>query len=358
MSHVIKKALLAAAYGAPRAATRFDPARLRRILAIRRNGIGDMICALPTLRALRRTFPEARLDILASEANAEIALASGAVDEVFVYRRGAGIFRNHYFNLYRIMPAIRAREHELAIAISGGPSALLEAITYATRIPWRIGFVEEGARSHACYNIPVHPARERQHQIESCLQLLEPLGAKPGTIDVSFALGEEHQGFAARVLAENGLSRGVYALYNVSSGRAQSRWRAERIAGTANALAARGLPLVLCGLAADMDLMRRIATLAGRPLAALATPTVLHFAALVKGARFLMCGDGGPMHVAAAMGTPAFVLFASTDPALWRPWGVPFAYIRSGSTVDAIEVAAVLERLQKWLQEIGRGDWI
>src|SRR5919204_638806 len=79
------------------------------------------------------------------------------------------------------------------------------------------------------------------------------------------------------------------------------------------------------------------------------TPSVHRYAALVRESRFLMCSDGGAMHVAAAMKRPAFVLFASADPDTWRPWGVPFAYVRSGSRVADIALDTVLERLAQWL---------
>src|SRR5205085_1974764 len=243
------EALLGAAYGTPRRDAAWPP---RKILLIRRNGIGDMICALPLARRLRAGFPAARIDMLASERNAAILQDLTVVDRVLVYRRGRGLLRNHYLSLRRFMAPVRAERYDLVVAITGAFSKLVAVITYATGVARRIGFVP--ARAHAldfCYSEPVAQPAVREHQIERCLRL------------------------------------------------------------------------------------------AGTGLAQVVTPSVHQFAALVRRSLFLMCTDGGAMHVAAAMNTPAFVLFATAEPDTWRPWGVPFAYVRSGRRVADITVDSV-----------------
>src|SRR5919201_4063948 len=130
--------LLGAAYGTPRREAAWPP---RKILLIRRNGIGDMICALPLVRRVRAGFPSARIDLLASERNAPILQDLPIVDRVLVYRRGRGLLRNHYFNLRRFMRPVRKERYDLAIAITGGFSRLVAVIAYATGVPRRVGFV-------------------------------------------------------------------------------------------------------------------------------------------------------------------------------------------------------------------------
>jgi len=337
--------ILAAAYGRPRESSEWPP---RRILLIRRNGIGDMICALPLVRRVRAGFPEARIDMLASERNAPILAHLALVDRVLVYRRGHGLLRNHYFNLRRFMRPVRAERYDLAIAIAGGFSKLLAVITYATGVPRRVGFVP--AAGHAldfCYSAPVAQPAVAEHQIVRCLRLADALGLPAVPIDVGFALGAEDERYARETLTTHRLAPGRFVLYNASSSRPESSWSAPAIARVGAELERRhGLPTLLCGLAPDAPAMRA----SGLPH--VVTPSVHQFAALVKTACFLMCTDGGAMHVAAAMRTPAFVLFASADPQTWRPWGVPFDYVRSGTRVADIGVEPVLERLAQWLPRV------
>jgi ADP-heptose:LPS heptosyltransferase len=349
--------LLGAAYGTPRREAAWPP---RKILLIRRNGIGDMICALPLVRRVRAGFPAARIDMLASERNAPILQDLSLVDRVLVYRRGGGLLRNHYFNLRRFMRPVRAERYDLVVAITGAFSKLVAVITHATGVPRRVGFVP--ARGHAldfCYSEALPQPAVREHQIERCLRLAEPLGIPPVDIDVSFALRPEHERWADEALAAKRLPA-PFVLYNASASRPESSWSAAAIADTARALRARhGLATLACGLPSDETLLGST----GLPYAL--TPSVHQFAALVRRSLFLMCTDGGSMHVAAAMNTPAFVLFASAEPETWRPWGVPFGYVRSGSRVGEISVASVLERLSEWLpalpgelERIGRGERI
>lgn len=340
--------LLALAYGAPRAPG--GDGVPRRILLIRRNGIGDMICALPLVRRIRAGFPQARLDVLASERNAPLLEHGKLADRVIVYRRGRGLLRNHYFNLPRLMRPIRAEHYDLVVAMTGGFSKLVAVLTYATGAPCRVGFVP--AAGHAldfCFEPGVPQPDVREHQIERCLRLADALGIAAVPIDVGFALGAEDERYAANTLASHGLEPGRFVLYNVSSSRLESAWTAERIALTAAELARRhGLPTLACGLPLDRTL------LAATRLPQVVTPRVHEFAALVRRAKFLMCSDGGAMHVAAAMKTPAFVLFATADPQTWRPWGVAFDYVRSGTRVADIEPPRVLERLARWLPALER----
>ncbi|MBV9361761.1 MAG: glycosyltransferase family 9 protein [Betaproteobacteria bacterium] len=275
------------------------------------------------------------------------------MDRVIVYRRGSGLLRNHYFNLPRLVRPIRDEGYDITIAIAGGFSKLLAVITYATGSPRRLGFIPPAGHAlEFCFSVPVLQPIAREHQIERCLRLAEPLDIPPSEIDVSFPLSPEHETWAEKQIADHGLRARKYALFNVSSARPEGRWTARSIKQTVEWLSHRHcVPTLLCGVGEDRELLRGI----GSP--SVVTPSVHHFAALTWQSRFLICSDGGPMHVAAAMSTPAFVLFASADPAAWRPWGVPFAYVRSGTRVADLGVEAVMQKLEEWLPTIPGEKW-
>jgi heptosyltransferase-3 len=309
-----------------------------------------MICALPLLRHLQHAFPAARIDVLASARNAPILDGVPLVSRVLVYRRGRGLMRNHYFNLRRLLAPVREEGYDLALAANGGFSRLVAVIAYATGIPRRLGFVPRAGHAlDFCFNLPVPQPERREHQIERCLRLLEPMGVARGDIDLSFALGPEHEAYAEATLRGLALESRGFVLYAASASRPASAWPPASIATTAAGLERRhALRTLVCGLPEDRALLQATSL----PFAE--TPSVHHFAALVRRARFLMCGDGGPMHVAAAMGTPAFVLFSSTtDPQAWKPWGVPFAFLHAGGAVAGITPADALEKIDEWL----KGDW-
>ena len=336
----MRRALLRLAYGRPRSRGAFDAAAARRILLIRRNGIGDMICALPLMRSVRAAFPAARIEVLASSTNAAVARSARVADEVLVYPPRSGLHRNKYANLFRVARELRSRDYDLVVAITGGHSTFLASIAYASGAAWRAGYVPVRGEPHFAYTLPVDPPPEDDHQVLRCLRLLDPLGAAPGPIDLGFDPGD-----AARAYA-TGIAGGRFVLYNASATRPWNAWPAERVAELAAELNAKGLRTIVSGIAADRAVLERLKP---KVAAVLEPPSIHHFAALAERSVFVMSGDGGAVHVAAAMKKPTFVLYPRRgSPRLWAPYGVPSAYVQSAGDVADIATADVLRELESW----------
>jgi heptosyltransferase-3 len=356
MNSLLIRSLLNLAYGRPREEEKpFDPSSVKKILIIRRNGFGDMICALPLIRNIRATWPHVKIDLLASEKNACIIENLKLVNQIHFYTRGKGLYRNHYLNLRNVLKPILREKYDLLIAVKGGFSPLLAVISYATRIPWRLGYVpSRGHKMDFCFNLKIELPVEREHQIESCLRFLEPLNLPKTSCDLSIRLEPNHETFAQDIIRKAQVESHRFALLNVSSERTESRWTETAIAETCDGLFQKfGIPTILCGLSRDQELLRKIQSRSISVKAVCEPPDIHHFAALTHLSKFLLCGDGGPMHVAAAVGRPVFVLFSATDPNIWRPYNVPFSYVHKGRLVSEIKASEVLEKLAQWLQSLG-----
>ncbi len=353
MLPTLQRLLLTVAYGSPRKADgAFRSEQVRKLLLIRRNGIGDMICTLPLIRNIRAAWPKVQIDVLASESNACVLENLKLVDHIFLYRRGKGLLRNHYFNLPHVLRPIHEQSHDLMIAVKGGFSPLLGTVAFATRIPWRLGYVpSRGHPMDFCFNLKVELPVEREHQVESCLRFLKPLGIPQTSCDLSIHLDPAHVQFADEELKAAGVNAGKVVLFNISSERGESRWNSVAIAQTAQQLEKEfQLPMVVCGLARDREALKEAQRIsAGAIRRAVEPPSIHHFAALAARSRFLVCGDGGPMHVGAAVGVPVFVLFSATDPQIWRPYGVPFACVQKGRFVTDLTPTEVVAKIRDWL---------
>ena len=333
----MRRALLAAAYGRPRRDAPYAAEGVRRILLIRRNGIGDMICALPLMRSVRAAFPQARVELLASSVNAGVARSAAVADEVLVYPPRAALYRNKYANLFRVARELRSRSYDLVVAVTGGHSTFLSSIAYVTGAPWRAGYGPARGEPYFAYTLPVDPPPADEHQVHRCLRLLGPLQVSPAAIDLSFAPGDAARAYAAKA------TNGRFVLYNASATRPWNAWTAERIA----ALAARlDLQMIVSGVAADRPVLE---ALKSKVAAVVEPPSIHHFAALAERSVFVMSGDGGAVHVAAAMKKPTFVLYPKRgNPRLWAPYGVPHAFIHSTGDVADITTEEVLRELENW----------
>ena len=78
----------------------------------------------------------------------------------------------------------------------------------------------------------------------------------------------------------------------------------------------------------------------------LLTENLKTFGAYAKALELLITIEGGPMHLAAAVGTPLLALYGKTDPAVWYPWGVPFKALRQGRQENLITVDEVFREIQ------------
>lgn len=264
------------------------------LLALRALGLGDLLVAVPALRALRRAFPDHRVVLAAPGGLAPLVELTGAVDVLQPRERLGGplVGAEPYQGLTTV---------EVAVNLHGrGPqsTAMLDALAPSRRI----GHVS-GDWPGPCWLEDVPERRRwcdllRWHGIpadESDLLLDAPAtaGPAPGAAVV-------HPG----------------AAYG------SKRWPASRFAAVARSLSAEGLPVVVTGSARERGSAEAVAAAAGLPPdAVLAGRTGLdELAALIHGAAVVVCGDTGVAHLASAYRTPSVVLFG---PVPARRWGPP-----------------------------------
>jgi ADP-heptose:LPS heptosyltransferase len=262
-----------------------------RLVAYRALGLGDLLTAVPALRALRAAHPGHELVLATPGALAPLALLTGAVDAVADTAPLA-------------VPAPALHGADIAVNLHGrGPEshrALLAArprrlIAFACPGTW-----EEG---------PAWPQAE--HEVARWCGLLAAHGiaADPARLDLPRPPWPPPDGL-----------RGVTVVHPGAASPAR-RWPPERWAAVAATERRAGRRVVITGSPAEHDLASAVAHAAGLgPGAVLAGRTDLRaLAALVAHARRVLCGDTGVAHLATAFGTPSIVLFGPTPPAEWGP---------------------------------------
>jgi ADP-heptose:LPS heptosyltransferase len=270
------------------------------VVVLRALGLGDLLTAVPALRALADAFPHHPRLLATPAALAPLARCSGAVDEVVgtdgleqpLHRRlhGAGIA----VNLHGRGP----ESHRLLLAAE--PRRLL-------------GFAHPAVPASS--DGPRWTADE--HEVTRWCRLLEESGvaADPSRLDLDLPPGPVPPGAAGATLLHPGAAAPA------------RRWPPERFAAVARAEAAAGRPVLVSGGLAEAELAHDVAARAGLPRTAVhAGPGgVLALARLVAATDRVVCGDTGVAHLATAVGTSSVVLFGPTAPARWgppadRPW--------------------------------------
>jgi ADP-heptose:LPS heptosyltransferase len=268
--------------------------RLPAVVVLRALGLGDLLTAVPALRALAEAFPRHPRLLAAPGALAPIARLTGAVDRV-VPTDG-------------LTAPLRPSLHGAAIAVNlhdrGPQSHQLLLDTQPRRL---IAFAHPAVPASA--NGPQWKSGE--HEVARWCRLLEEFGiaADPDRLALAVPPGRLPPG-----------ARGATLLHPGAASAAR-RWPAERFAEVARAEIADGRDVIVTGGPGEAALAVDVARRAGLPPGAVhaGRGDLLALARLVDAAGRVVCGDTGVAHLATALGTPSVVLFGPVSPARWGP---------------------------------------
>ena len=288
-----------------------------RFLVVRLSSVGDIVHALPAVAALGRTFPQAIIHWAVEERYAALLEGNPYVRQVIRLdtlgwrnRLASAETMNEILQSYR---RLQTSQYDAAIDLQGLlKTGLLAWISHSRE---RLGFGWKWLREPAAgifYTERVSP-QGRRHIIEINLSLVERLGARPGTWEFPLPANPMDQAAVREQLARLGVAE--YIIVNPGGGWKAKRWPPENYAEAIRRLAGE-LPfdILLTGSEQEEGLIRGILDRAGTPRAMWFPSTLVQFIALARGAKLLIGGDTGPLHLAAAAGTPLVAIFDSSDP--------------------------------------------
>jgi ADP-heptose:LPS heptosyltransferase len=298
------------------------PAAPGRILLLRLERIGDLLMALPAIADARALAPEARIDLAVGSWNLPLArvipgvTAVEALDASWLARGTRGL---HMPALLRRAWQWRARQYDLAINFE--PDIRSNLLLAASGARYTAGYASGGGGPLLDRALEYDP---RAHTADNARALVAAVfGRRPSAVlPPALALPDELRRAAAARLPSG--SGGPLVGVHVSGGRAVKQWDPDRFAEMARRLAdMRGATIVLTGSREDRPLVRTMATAMGdRPVIDVSGELELPaLAALLERLDLFVTGDTGPMHLAAAVGTPIVAVFGPSDPARYAPRG-------------------------------------
>ena len=299
---------------------------MTRFLIVRLGALGDVVHAIPVAAALRRAFPDARIDWLVSAKHREILDLVPIIDRRLVIddpstraARSGQAGAPQGTSLLSAIGELRRSRYDVAIDLQGLiKSAVLARLSGAARV---IGFSSRYARERAArlfYTEAHDPGRgglydprETRHVVDINLGLLTRLGIDAPAREFPI---EDVDSAAARAARES--AGGRYALLNPGAAWPNKRWPPARLAAIAVALRARhGLMSVVLWGPGEEALAAEV--VAGATGAAVLSPktTIADLTALARHGALMVSGDTGPTHIAAALGTPIVGIYGPTRPA-------------------------------------------
>jgi lipopolysaccharide heptosyltransferase I len=283
---------------------------MNRILIVRMSALGDIVHALPVLSALSEAYPQAEIDWLADRPYVGVL---DLVDGLSRRITGRPV-------LAQAVRSMRGRAYDVAVDLQGLlKSAAMSRLSGARRV---IGFETRALRERAAgrFYTETVVVPERAHIIQKNLSVLPLLGVKETTIRFPFVVPASAN--ADHVTADAALrGPGAFALINPGAGWPNKRWAPERFGELAFRIRQRhGMPTYVLWGQGESSLADSVVThsLGG---AIRAPETSLgDLLALTARAAVMVSGDTGPLHLAAAMGTPIVGLYGPTWPERNGPW--------------------------------------
>ncbi len=307
----------------------------QRIAIIRRNRLGDMICTLPLIHALRNRFPQTEILVVSDSAGCELARWSPEVSQVHLFKNFFLKFLNPWMNKSSLKGA------DLVIAAKGGFDRGVAKVVCASGSPIRIGFDPHSPSAY--YSHPI-PLPDYEHQIKTLFRLLLPLGIEEPqeycfnltipSVDSSFlnwGCGSDKK----KILITLTCNRGQYwPLENYF----QLIDRLEKMGGIQVGVMKRPEETL------SMEITERLRS---KGVALFEPSSLAVVANLLKSADGFISPEGGLVHLAACTETPTVVL--------WRPDGVIQKWGSKSKThldlqpscgIENLSVDAMLDQIQ------------
>lgn len=291
------------------------------ILVLRALQLGDMLCAVPALRALREACPRARIALAGLPwAREFVARFSHYVDD-FVEFPGYPGLPERDCDVRRIpdfLSRMQRCRYDLTLQLHGsgritnGVVALFGARVCAGYYHPRDGYCPDRER--------FFPWKEDDHEIMRYLRLMRELGIAARDTSLEFPISADDRNACAALIARCGIDTSRYVCIHPGSQLPSRRWGTERFAAVADALASEGYEIVITGSAAEKALARSIAKAMRHPAIDCSGATTLGaLAVLIGHARLLVANDTGVSHIAAAVRTPSVIVCCGSDFRRWAP---------------------------------------
>ena len=385
------------------------PQQFSKILVIRRDNIGDLLCTTPMLSALRRRYPAAHIAVLANDYNAPVLAGNPDVDKVYAYTKAKHSAASKWharWSELKLYLELRHAAYELVIHANPSPHPRTGRLAKFLRAPYRLGVIssDNGPRdAHFNIGIPAQDVRGTHH-VEKVFSLLAPLGitGSPGPMtlkmidDTSGQNAAPASDYPARVI-------GVH----LSSRKACNRWPLAAFSRLIESLLGASLRVALfwapgsehdprhpgddeharalaerfghaiketlknplspdyggegkgegASLALDSKspspppspLKGEGERISPRALELIPTPTLESLIHGLNQMDAVVCCDGGALHIASALGKPVVALFGCTDPRTWGPWRVEHRVLQGEGDAAAIQSSAVFEAVKSLL---------
>jgi ADP-heptose:LPS heptosyltransferase len=305
---------------------------IKKILIIKLAAIGDSILLIPTLRTIKKNFPNAELTFICSQINYSVIKKIPYVNKIIDCNVHS--FLNNPFRFFKFISDLRKEKYELVI--DAGQWERINAImTMLVKADYTIGFNTEGQLKHFGYDSVVSHLRNK-HELENFLDLLVPIGINISDEDkkLEYFLSKEDYNFANNFWIENRLEgKTVICLHPGCGENGKPReWDVKNYIDLGNRLVKYNdnIRILITGATHEEVRCKEIAEGIQKNVINTAGQFPLdNVVALVQKVKLIVCSNTGMLHIASCVGTKTMGLHGPTNPAKWGSYNKNAVLIQS-----------------------------
>lgn len=288
-----------------------DRTAIRNILVIKLRAVGDVLLSTIVTKNLRLAFPDARIDYLTESPSIDVLKGNPYVDATLEYDRAT-------MNGLAVVRLVRRQRYDMVIDLFGNPRTALVSKLSGAR--YRVGYRFRG-RTYA-YNVMAEPRGSEVHNTEFNLDALRAIGVAIQDRNIYFQFTPEDAAVVDAFLSRSGHDGKLLFGVNTGGGWYTKRWGIDRFAALSDRLIDRfdGQVVLTWGPGQMAEVERLQSMMRHRALIPPST-TLPQLGALLKRCSIVVTNDSGPMHIAAAVGTPVLGIYGPTSPMLQGPFG-------------------------------------
>lgn len=307
---------------------------IQRLLVIRTDRIGDVVLTIPAIHALRRHFPQAKIFLLVAPLTVDLVDGHPDLDGIMIDDRNER--HKGWLGFWRLVSDVRAKKFDAVINFHTKKRTNL--LCFLSRIPRRIGYKNNKFGFLLTDQIKDERPDGLRHEVHYCLKLLKTLGIDDGQdVQLFLPLHTEAvrwvEDFFQKMVSAHPGSRCV--VLHLGASCPTKRWPVQYFADLITLMSSRWpVGFVVIGTADHRDLVDDLRRLTGPALDICDLTgrlSLAHTAALLKQCSLLISNDSGPVHIAAAFGTPVVSIFTRNQPGInperWRPLGKNSYYV-------------------------------
>ncbi len=287
----------------------------RRILISRMKYIGDIVLTTPIIRAVRAACPDAYIAYLGEKDSVSLLLNFPGLDEII----GFDFARPTVAESARVVRLLRKRDFDLVLDLFSNPRTALLSFLSGARV--RVGLERKGRGQ--LYTIRVPGDGAVRTAVEFHQQFIRAAGIPPVPGPTEIVLTESEKQDAAEFLRGCLKGNARHPLVGIHPGATwpAKRWLPERFAALADALTTDlGAQVIVTSGPHDTGAVESVVAAAAHPPTVLPVVGLRKLAAVISLCDVFVSNDAGPMHIAAAVGTPTIGLFGPGQEEIWFPY--------------------------------------